>query len=184
MLCTEIRDIPKATFSSESSETLNAIYLRALTNCTNLRSCTWTRESLSSEILEVLSTHCPALRELEINGHATYNPQLLPRFGTLAKISLIMPSADVVDILPSWIENTGKTLTTLHIICQVGGIACLYYSKQCIKDNLPRNPRVSQTPSSRLSPPTLPVSNTSILPAVPESPTKVSWPCLLVMSAV
>lgn len=128
MSLTELRDFPKAIYSSESYEALNKSCLRGLSNCATLRSCTWTRDhTLSSEILEVLS-NCPALRELEINGHATgtYNPQLLLRFGSLAKISLIMPSADVVEILPNWVEKTGKTLTALHILCKVSRIVCVY----------------------------------------------------------
>lgn len=63
---------------------------------------------------------CPQLHELEINGNdSAYNPTLLTQFSRLSKISLIMPSAHVLDIFPTWISITGETLRSLTIICKV-----------------------------------------------------------------
>jgi hypothetical protein len=86
-----------------------------------MRSCAWTRDgSLESAILQALQ-QCPQLEELEINGHDSgyYNPTLLAQFSKLSKISLIMPSAQVIEVLPSWISTTGSTLRNLTIICKV-----------------------------------------------------------------
>jgi len=119
---TELRDFPKAVYSTKSYDSLTSSCLRGLANCTTLRSCTWTRDkTLSTEILEVISSTCFSLKELEINGHATgtYNPEVLLRFTSLNKISLIMPSLSVIEILPNWLQKTGETLTAFHILCKV-----------------------------------------------------------------
>lgn len=115
----EIRDFPKALSAERHSELLQ-MCTRGIRNCVNLRSCTWTRDgSLHSCILESLGG-CPQLHELEINGNdSEYNPTLLPRFSRLSKISLIMPSAHVLDIFPTWISITGETLRSLTITCKV-----------------------------------------------------------------
>lgn len=89
-------------------------------NCVNLRACTWTRDgSLNSDILRALQTSS-SLQELEINGHddGNYDPDLLKGFTGLNRISLIMPSAAVINRLASWIELTGDTLQTLMLICK------------------------------------------------------------------
>ncbi|OJA15161.1 hypothetical protein AZE42_08925, partial [Rhizopogon vesiculosus] len=86
----------------------------------NLRSCAWTRDgSLESATLHALQ-QCPQLKELEINGHDSgyYNPIILAQFSKLSKISLIMPSAQVIEVLPSWISVVGSTLRSLTIICK------------------------------------------------------------------
>ncbi|KAF8485575.1 hypothetical protein JB92DRAFT_3025887 [Gautieria morchelliformis] len=117
----ELRDFPKAIYSAESYESLTSSCLKGLTNCTTLHSCTWTRDqTLSTEILEVLSSKCSSLKELEINGHATgtYNPRVLLQFTSLTKISLVMPSIDVIDILPIWLQRTGESLTAFHVLCK------------------------------------------------------------------
>lgn len=115
----EIRDFPKALSADRHSELLQ-VCAQGTTNCVNLRSCTWTRDgSLHSAVLESLSG-CPHLHELEINGNDSgYDPILLTQFSRLSKLSLIMPSAHVLDIFPAWISITGETLRSLTIICKV-----------------------------------------------------------------
>lgn len=115
----EIRDFPKG-LSTNSLSDLIQICAQGVRNCINLRSCTWTRDgSLHSAVLESL-VDCPQLRELEINGNDSgYDPILLARFSRLSKISLIMPSTHVLDILPTWISITGETLRSLTILCRV-----------------------------------------------------------------
>jgi hypothetical protein len=115
----EIRDFPKALSAERHSELLQ-ICTQGVRNCVNLRSCTWTRDgSLHSCVLESLGS-CPQLHELEINGNdSKYNPTLLAQFSRLSKLSLIMPSAHVLDILPTWIPITGETLRSLTITCKV-----------------------------------------------------------------
>ncbi|KAF9224884.1 hypothetical protein BS17DRAFT_827276 [Gyrodon lividus] len=114
----EIRDFPKALSTTGHFDLLQ-ICVKGIRNCVNLRSCTWTRDgSLHSVVLESLRD-CQQLRELEINGNSSqYNPILLTQLSRLSKISLIMPSAQVLDIFPSWISITGATLRSLTIICK------------------------------------------------------------------
>ncbi|KIJ64685.1 hypothetical protein HYDPIDRAFT_153403 [Hydnomerulius pinastri MD-312] len=114
----EIRDFPKALSASGHLDLLQ-LCIKGIKNCVNLRSCTWTRDgSLHSAVLESLRD-CPQLRELEINGNSSgYNPIMLTQFTHLSKLSLIMPSAQVLDIFPSWISMTGATLRSLTIICK------------------------------------------------------------------
>ncbi|KAF8452580.1 hypothetical protein L210DRAFT_3383440 [Boletus edulis BED1] len=114
----EIRDFPKGLSAERHSELLQ-LCSEGIRNCVHLRSCTWTRDgSLHSCVLESLSS-CPQLRELEINGNdSEYNPDLLAQFSRLSKISLIMPSAHVLDVFPAWISITGETLRSLTLICK------------------------------------------------------------------
>ncbi|KAF8843440.1 hypothetical protein BDN67DRAFT_964216 [Paxillus ammoniavirescens] len=114
----EIRDFPKGLSAAGHLDLLQ-LCIRGIRNCVNLRSCTWTRDgSLHSAVLESLRD-CPQLQELEINGNSNqYDPILLTQFPNLRKISLIMPSAQVLDIFPSWISITGATLRSLTIICK------------------------------------------------------------------
>ncbi|KAG2134800.1 hypothetical protein DEU56DRAFT_404161 [Suillus clintonianus] len=119
----EIRDFPKALSSSSYSNLLN-LCIRGIRNCVNLRSCAWTRDgSLESPILLALQ-QCSQLTELEINGHDSgyYNPNILAQFSKLSRISLIMPSAQVIEVLPSWISATGPTLRNLTMICQTSSL--------------------------------------------------------------
>lgn len=115
----EIRDFPKEIFTVNHSYLLGCC-ARAIRQCTNLRSCTWTKDgSISSELLESL-LNCQQLRELEINGNsAEYDPLILTQFQSLRKISLIMPSVHVLNVLPLWIKASGPTLRNLRIICRV-----------------------------------------------------------------
>ncbi|KDQ56764.1 hypothetical protein JAAARDRAFT_36253 [Jaapia argillacea MUCL 33604] len=115
----EIREFPKA-LSSEASDDLLANCTQGIKNCTNLIRCTWTRDgSLSSRVLESL-LECPALEDLEINGHHNwqYDPQILWRFKNVSKVSLIMPSGPVIDVLPWWIKETRLRLRCLTLICK------------------------------------------------------------------
>lgn len=96
--------------------------VQGIRNCTNLRECTWTRDgSLKDEILEELS-RCPQLQAVEINGHHNWNysPELLQRLTRLRKFSVIMPSAEVVQALPAFLEGNSQSLESLTIICKVG----------------------------------------------------------------
>ncbi|KAH9848155.1 hypothetical protein C2E23DRAFT_470195 [Lenzites betulinus] len=114
-----IRDFPKA-LQSEEHDTILALCLSGVSNCVNLRACTWTRHgSLTSRVLETL-VECPKLTELEINGQHNnfYDPRILPRFANLRKLSLIMPSGLVIDTLPNWIRSTQGNLRYLSLICK------------------------------------------------------------------
>ncbi|KAH7883024.1 hypothetical protein F5I97DRAFT_1901313 [Phlebopus sp. FC_14] len=113
-----IQSFPKALSSAGFSDLLD-LCARGIRNCVNLRSCAWTRDgSLHSTVLESLRD-CPQLQELEINGNSSeYDPAILTQFDRLNKISLIMPSAQVLGVLPSWISMTGVTLKSLNIICK------------------------------------------------------------------
>lgn len=114
-----IRDFPRALLLGQRFEALQ-VCLRGIRNCTNLRSCTWTRDgSLSTDILEALQ-HLPHLKELEINGHneRQYDADILRQFTRLEKISIIMPHSPVIGVLPSWTHVTSATLRNLSLICK------------------------------------------------------------------
>ncbi|KAI0649755.1 hypothetical protein C8Q79DRAFT_997801 [Trametes meyenii] len=114
-----IRDFPKA-LQSKDYDMIHDLCLSGLRNCINLRACTWTRHgSLTSRILVALGD-CLRLSELEINGQhdVFYDPRILPRFAHLRKLSLIMPSGPVVDILPRWTHQNQETLQYLSLICK------------------------------------------------------------------
>ncbi|KAI6041458.1 hypothetical protein EDC04DRAFT_2867106 [Pisolithus marmoratus] len=114
----EIRDFPKG-LSADHHSHLSGLCVRAIRQCTNLRSCTWTKDgSLHSELLGSLCS-CQQLQELEINGNSGgYDPLILTQFPNLKKISLIMPSLHVLNVLPMWIKASGTTLRSLRIICK------------------------------------------------------------------
>ncbi len=121
---TVIRDFPKA-LQSEEHDTILSLCLQGVRHCANLRACTWTRHgSLTSRVLETL-VDCSKLSELELNGQHNnfYDPSILPRFNHLRKLSLIMPSGLVVDILPSWMQNTKEALQYLSLICKASPLA-------------------------------------------------------------
>ncbi|KAI0311408.1 hypothetical protein OF83DRAFT_1151190 [Amylostereum chailletii] len=116
----EIRDFPRVLSSYEAYEDLERSCIRGIANSTNLRSCTWTRDgTLNTDILKALQT-CPNLAELELNGNhqGNYDPRTLASFSHLEKITLIMPSSPVLNILPQWIAATGPRLRTLTLICK------------------------------------------------------------------
>lgn len=114
----EIRDFPKRLFSADHSY-LSSLCVKAIRQCTNLRSCTWTKDgSLHSDLLRSLS-NCQQLQKLEINGNSgEYDPLILTQFQNLQKFSLIMPSVHVLNVLPTWIKAVGATLRSLRLICK------------------------------------------------------------------
>lgn len=118
----ELRDFPKF-FDVAERQALSQLCVAGLLNCPGLCACTWTRDqTITSEILDALK-QCPSLKELEINGHsATYSPISLLDFHSLTKISLIMPSANVIAVLPTWLANNSQNLTSLQIICKSSGL--------------------------------------------------------------
>jgi len=143
----EIRDFPKNLFPDE----ILRLVLRGLRNCTNLRSCTWTRDgSLTSDILLAIlnpsqsptwgsslsSSLTPGhqLRELEINGHHSnlYDPKLLLNFKWLERICIIMPTVEVVQILEEWVKVVSESLKSLDVICKV----FLFFYLSCFVWNL------------------------------------------------
>ncbi|KAF7367075.1 F-box domain-containing protein [Mycena sanguinolenta] len=115
----EIRDFPKVFKALRRGE-LEELVVSGLRNCVNLRSCTWTRDgALNSAMLRVLQA-CDNLSELEINGHSDghYDAGILGAFAHLQRVSVIMPSADVVGQLPLWMARTGPQLRSLTLICK------------------------------------------------------------------
>ena len=100
-----------------------ALYAKGLENCVHLKDCTWTRDgSLTSDIIKSLGK-CPDLTDVTINGQYSWQnePIDLVQLLRLSKISLIMPSMSVLEILPRWLQVTGRSLTNLALICK----ACL-----------------------------------------------------------
>ncbi|KAJ7349672.1 hypothetical protein DFH08DRAFT_996922 [Mycena albidolilacea] len=115
----EIRDFPKVSTSLGGGD-LEELVLAGLKNCVNLRTCTWTRDgALNSAVLRVLQAS-DTLDELEINGHSDghYDASILEGFVHLRRMSLIMPSADVVGRLSTWVARTGPQLQSLTLICK------------------------------------------------------------------
>ena len=96
---------------------------KGLENCVQLKVCIWTRAgSLTSDILKSLG-RCPELTDITINGElsSNYMPMDVVQLLRLSKISLIMPSMSVLEILPRWLQAMGRSLTSLALICK----ACL-----------------------------------------------------------
>lgn len=115
----EIREFPKALISG--GDEVYGTVLCGLSNCLNLQSLIWTRDgSLNSAVLQVL-LGLKGLKELQINGNSQgyYNPMELEKFDRLESITVIMPSAIVVESLPRWVEKVGGGLKSLTIICKV-----------------------------------------------------------------
>lgn len=93
----------------------------AVQNCVNLKVCAWTRDgSLTSDIIRSLSS-LQNLSQLEINGHdqGNYQARILLQLTRLSTITIIMPSAAVITLLPEWFEALAETLTGLTLICKV-----------------------------------------------------------------
>ncbi|KAJ7737033.1 hypothetical protein B0H14DRAFT_3898458 [Mycena olivaceomarginata] len=115
----EIRDFPKVS-TSLGGGNLEELVLAGLKNCVNLRTCTWTRDgALNSAVLRVLQAS-DTLAEVEINGHSDghYDASILEGFVHLRRMSLIMPSADVVGRLSTCVARTGPQLRSLTLICK------------------------------------------------------------------
>lgn len=119
----EVRDFPKSILQrieGRNEEILN-VCLRGIRNCVNLQACVWTRDgTLNSAILEELSK-CPQLDSLEINGKHTYSfdPLLLLNFHQLRRLQVIMPSGEVIKVVPSLLIGSSNTLESLSLICRV-----------------------------------------------------------------
>lgn len=118
-----MRDFPKSMLQrieGRNEEILN-VCLRGIRNCVNLQACVWTRDgTMNSAILEELS-RCPKMDSLELNGHHNYNfdPLLLLNFHQLRRISFIMPSSEVVKVIPSLLIGSSDSLQSLSLICRV-----------------------------------------------------------------
>jgi hypothetical protein len=123
----EIRNFPKCRY-----EQTMEWCIKSLENCVQLKSCTWTRNgSLKSVILSCLSK-CQDLDDIAINGQhsGNYEPTDLIQLLHLRKISLIMPSRSVLEILPSWFQATGQSLTSLTLDCKVR--RCSIHAFECV----------------------------------------------------
>jgi len=62
------------------------------------------------------------ISDLQINGNNTghYKASRLLAFSSLRKLTLIMPSRDVMSALESWTSKISSTLKDLSLICKVG----------------------------------------------------------------
>jgi hypothetical protein len=112
-----IEDFPKDRYSAAYGH-IRDLCTRGLENCVQLRCCKWTRDgSLTSCALKSLGA-CPGLTDISINGNNSgfYEPGDLLQLLRLRKISLIGPSMPVLEILPIWLQVTGKSLTSLALI--------------------------------------------------------------------
>ncbi|CAL1710132.1 unnamed protein product [Somion occarium] len=114
-----IRDFPRALLLDDRVEALQ-LCSRGIANCINLRACSWTRHgSLMTDVVLALQ-QLPLLTDLEINSetHYLFKPEILTGFTHLRKISLIMPSRPIINLLPIWITATTTTLRHLTLICK------------------------------------------------------------------
>ena len=112
-----IEDFPKDRDTSTYTH-LRDLCAKGIENCVQLRCCKWTRDgSLTSRTLKSLGT-CPGLTDISINGnhYDFYEPGDLLQLLRLRKISLIGPSVAVLEMLPTWLQATGKSLTSLALI--------------------------------------------------------------------
>jgi len=122
----EIRDFPKGLDNDHLDDLFDSC-LHGIANAVNLRSCTWTRDgSLNSNILLALLKN-QSLQELEINGrhYGNYDHTILPRFTSVRRIKLIMPSPPVIEVLPSWLKSLMHPLQSLSIVCKVRTTLCI-----------------------------------------------------------
>jgi len=117
---TDLRWFPKILLPHNAEQ--NRYIVLALSNCTNLVACKWTRDgTLTDDILRVLqSSPNPPLRELSINGRSgrSYDATTLLDFKHLTKLSLIMPDSDIARYLVDWCRSLGDTLMELTITCK------------------------------------------------------------------
>jgi hypothetical protein len=106
---------------AEENEQLTRNILNALKRCINLRICVWTRDgSLSAPIIDSLAS-CPRVEDITINGRTEghYLPQSILKFSNLKRLTIIMPSAAIVSLLPIYFLGLGTTLTHFSLICKV-----------------------------------------------------------------
>jgi hypothetical protein len=114
-----IKDFPKAhdAFAYEQTRVWCA---RGLENCVQIRCCALTKDgSITFNVLKSLGK-CPELTDIAINGNHSglYEPGDLLQLLHLHKISLIGPTRPILEILPTWFQATGKSLTTLALMCE------------------------------------------------------------------
>ncbi|CAE6506020.1 unnamed protein product [Rhizoctonia solani] len=117
----EFRDFP-THLSSDGRHRIIALATQAISNCINLRSCSWTRDrTLSTSVLQRLA-ELKLLKELEINAKpgafGAWIPEDLLAFRGLQSLTLIMPARSVVELLPEWTAKNRDTLESLVIICK------------------------------------------------------------------
>ncbi|CUA78431.1 hypothetical protein RSOLAG22IIIB_13141 [Rhizoctonia solani] len=115
------RDFP-THLTFDGRQRMIALATQAVSNCVNLRSCSWTRDgTLSTRMLQALAG-LNSLKELEINAKpgafGAWVPEDLLAFQGLQRLTLIMPARSVVEILPEWSAKNRDTLESLVIICK------------------------------------------------------------------
>ena len=86
-----------------------------------MRSCAWTRDGTYTTDILLQLAECPHLRELEINGHHTWNydPDVLCNFHNLERLRVIMSSKEVVSVLPQVFQKNYNSFRSLSLICKV-----------------------------------------------------------------
>ena len=64
------------------------------------------------------------MQALEINGHhiGNYDPCLLGGFKGLSRVSVMMPTLEVVQHLPALAEQNVETLRSLSVICKASNL--------------------------------------------------------------
>ncbi|CAE6408103.1 unnamed protein product [Rhizoctonia solani] len=117
----QLRDFPTHLSFDERHHIIN-LATQAISNCLNLRSCSWTRDgSLSTSMIQELAS-LNSLKELEINAKpgafGAWVPEDLLGFRNLQSLTLIMPARSVVELLPAWCRENKDTLESLVIICK------------------------------------------------------------------
>ncbi|KAH7337636.1 hypothetical protein B0J17DRAFT_663691 [Rhizoctonia solani] len=132
----ELRDFPNLLNFDERHRIL-ALATQAISNCVNLRSCSWTRDkTLSTSVLQELAG-LKSLRELEINAKpgafGAWVAEDLLSFRGLQSLTLIMPARPVVELLPKWSAKNKDTLQSLVIICK----ATPYINDEILQRMLP-----------------------------------------------
>lgn len=73
-----------------------------------------------SDVLFTILEH-PSLQELEIDGRPSsfYEERILPKFTSLRRIKLIVPTPPVLEVLPEWLESLVSPLQNLSIVYKV-----------------------------------------------------------------
>ncbi|CAE6535072.1 unnamed protein product, partial [Rhizoctonia solani] len=117
----EFRDFPNHLNFDERHRII-ALATQAISNCVNLRSCSWTRDgTLSTRMLQELAG-LESLKELEINAKpgafGAWFPEDLLAFRGLQSLTLIMPARSIVELLPAWSAENKDTLESLVVICK------------------------------------------------------------------
>lgn len=116
-------------------------------------------QSASTRQDAITTTMAPhnSLKELEINGNHQYfyDPRLLLRFEWLTKISIIMPTTEVVKVLEEWVKIVNSTLKNLNVICKVRLPAFLHFQSiinECSFYHMKMSPRITDDILIRMAP--------------------------------